>query len=101
MTTRTTADDVIKAAASIARDAAEGRLSPSDLERQAVAELTELAGTVTGPESPLWPVQVEIARGVLAAGGIGADELLEWAAVARSGASGGEATAADESPVQP
>lgn len=76
-----TPEDAIKAASSVARDIAEGRLSPDDLEHRAVAELTALAGTVTGPGDPLWPVQVEIARGVLAAGGIDADELREWAAV--------------------
>lgn len=76
-----TPEDAIKAASSVARDIADGTLHTSHLERQAVAELSALAGTVTGPGDPLWPVQVEIARGVLAAGGIDADELREWAAV--------------------
>ena len=76
-------DDVIKAAASVARDAAEGRLSPAALQRQAVAECRELFGTVTGPDSEMWEVQVEVARAVLAQKGIPADELTEWLAVAR------------------
>ncbi len=76
-------DDVIKAAASVARDAAEGRLSPAALQEQAVAECRELLGTVTGPDDPLWPLQVEVCRAVLAACGIAADELSAWLAVAR------------------
>jgi hypothetical protein len=82
--TITTRDDAIKAAASIARDVAEGKLALSYLERQAVAELTELFGEVVGPGSPVWELQVSTARGVLAAGGIPADELAEWLAVQRA-----------------
>lgn len=77
------ADDVIKAAASVARDAAEGRLSPAALEEQAVAECRELFGTVTGPGDALWELQVEVARDMLAQTGIPADELSEWLAIAR------------------
>jgi hypothetical protein len=83
MTSYTTPDDVIKAAASIAREAAEGRVSPADMEALAVRELTELFAEVV-PGSPVWPLQVSVARGVLAAGGIPADELAEWAAVQRA-----------------
>lgn len=82
MTTMTT-EDAIKAAASVARDIADGKLSPAQLEHHAVTELRELAGGVVGPDDSIWPLQVEIARGVLAAGGIPADELAEWLAVAR------------------
>jgi hypothetical protein len=79
----TTTDDVIKAAASVARDTAEGRLSPLDLQEQAVAECRALFGTVAGPGDPLWELQVEVCRAVLAQKGIPADELTEWLAVAR------------------
>ncbi|MDV3291904.1 flagellar hook-length control protein [Mycobacterium avium] len=82
MTTITT-EDAIKAAASVARDVADGKLSPSDLEAQAAAELTQLVGTVAGPDDPIWPLQLDIARQVLALGGVPADELAEWLAVAR------------------
>lgn len=75
--------DVITAAMSVARDAAEGKLDPADLEAAAVQECRTLLGTVTGPDDPLWPLQVEVCRAVLAAGGIPADELSEWSAVAR------------------
>lgn len=76
-------DDVIRAAASVARDAAEGRLSPAALQEQAVVECRELFCTVTGPGDALWELQVEVARDVLAQKGIPAEELIEWLAVAR------------------
>ena len=79
-----TPDDVIKAAASVARDAAQGRLDPTDLEAAAVQEYRTLLGSVTGPDdSPLWALQVEVCRAVLAAGGIPPEELSEHLAVAR------------------
>lgn len=81
--TTMTPEDAIRAASSVARDVADGKLSPTDLERQAVAELRELVGTVIGPDDPAWPLQCDIARGVLAVGGIPATELAEWLAVER------------------
>jgi hypothetical protein len=66
--------------------------SGTHLEATAVAELRELFGTVTGPDDPLWMLQVDVCRAVLAAGGIPADELTEWLAVARQR----EATAKDD-----
>ncbi|MCH9730623.1 MAG: flagellar hook-length control protein, partial [Actinomycetia bacterium] len=60
----TTTQDVIASAMSVARDAAEGRLDPANLEAAAVEECRALVGTVTGPDNPLWGLQVEIARGV-------------------------------------
>ncbi len=77
------AEDIVKGAASVARDAAEGRLSPANLEAQLEAELRAVVGTVVGEEDPLFALQVDIARGVLAVGGVPADELAEWLAVAR------------------
>ena len=76
-------DDVIRAAASVARDAAECRLSPAALQEQAVAECRELFGPVAGPGDALWELQVKVARDVLAQKGISANELTEWLAVAR------------------
>ncbi len=76
--------DAINAAMSVADDVAQGRLDPSALEAEMVAEVTALVGQVSGPDDPLWPVQLDVARGVLAAGGIPADELSEWLAVARN-----------------
>lgn len=79
----TTVDDVIKSAASVARDAAEGRLVPSSLDEAVADECRALFGTVAGPGDPLWPLHVDVARQVLALGGVPADELTEWTAVAR------------------
>jgi hypothetical protein len=82
-TTATTKRDVISAAMGLAEDVADGKLNPAALEAQAVAELRALVGTVAGPDDPLWPIQHDIARQVIALDGIPADELAEWLAVAR------------------
>ena len=81
--TYTNKRDAIEAAMSIADEVAQGRLAPADMEALAVRELTELFAEVV-PGSPVWPLQVAVARGVLAAGGIPADELAEWTAVQRA-----------------
>ncbi|OBG10935.1 hypothetical protein A5768_00675 [Mycolicibacterium fortuitum] len=73
----------MKAAASIARDAAEGRLDPAQLDVQLAAACKELMGTVVGPDDPLFALQLHIARQMIAAGGIPTDELSEWAVVQR------------------
>jgi hypothetical protein len=78
-----TPEDAIKAASSVARDAAEGRLSPAALEQHAVTECRGLFGTVAGPDDPLWSLHLDVARQVLALDGVPADELAEWLAVAR------------------
>ncbi|UXA10756.1 flagellar hook-length control protein [Mycobacterium sp. SMC-8] len=77
----TTTEDVIKSAAAVARDAAEGRLSSADLDQAVADECRALFGVVAGPDDPLWPLHVDIARQVLAAGGLTAAEVAEWAAV--------------------
>ena len=78
-----TAEAIVKAAMSVARDAAEGRLDPANVERTAAAEASALFGTVVGPGDPLWPTQVDVARRVLALGGVPDDELREWVAVSQ------------------
>jgi hypothetical protein len=80
----TTTEDVIRAAASVGRDAAEGRLVPSVLDAAVADECRELFGTVVGPSDPLWSVHLDVARQVLALGGLSADEFSEWLAVART-----------------
>lgn len=90
-------DDVVKAAMSVARDAAEGRLDPAGLETAAAAECRALFGTVAGPDDPLWDLHRDVARQVLALDGIPADELAEWVAVARQRA-GEPVSPADASP---
>lgn len=99
-----TAADVVTAAMNIAKDTAEGRLDPAELQQQAVAELRALVVTVAGPDDPVWPVQLDVCRAVLVHGGIPADELDEWAAVARHREGGGEpaviALTAPETPTE-
>ena len=69
-------------AAKIAHQLASGRLDAADLERQTAEESRKLFGTVVGPGDPLWDLQVEVARRVLALSGLPASELGEWTAVA-------------------
>jgi hypothetical protein len=80
----TTKRGTIDAALSVAEDVQAGRLDAADLEGEVEAACRDLFGTVAGPDDPLFQLQVEVSRGVLAAGGIPADELLEWVAVARN-----------------
>lgn len=77
--------EAIKAAMSVAADLSTGSLTEADLADVAVAECRALVGEVVGPDDPLWPLQVEIARAVLARGGVPENELTEWLAVARRG----------------
>ncbi|WP_234797074.1 flagellar hook-length control protein [Mycobacteroides chelonae] len=77
------AQDAIKAAMTVAKDVAEGRLDPAALDAAAEAECRQLFGFVTGPGDPLWELHVEVARQVLALDGIPVDELAEWLAVTR------------------
>ena len=81
--TTMTPEDAIKAAASVARDVADGKLSPADLEAQAVAECRELFGTVIGEGDALWTLHADVARQAVSLGALSADELSEWAAVMR------------------
>jgi hypothetical protein len=76
--------DVIDAAMSVAEDVAESRLDPMQLNQAIADECRELFGTVVGDGDPLWPLHIDVARQVLAVGGLSADELSEWLAVARS-----------------
>lgn len=81
--TISTPEGVVKAAMSVATEAAEGRLHPNELERQAVAELSALMLIEPEPGSDLEALQADSARRVLARGGIPADEVAEWLAVQR------------------
>ena len=94
-----TPQDAIAAALSVAEDVANGTLDPTALEHQLTEELRQLVGTVVGPGDPLFELQCEVARGVLAAGGIPHPELSEWTAVMRRRA--GEAAAPSNDPPTP
>lgn len=82
-----TKKDAIAAAMSIAEDVSAGTLAPGDLEAQLVKECRALFGTVAGEGDPLLRVQIDVARAVLAAGLIPADELSQWLAAAKHRAS--------------
>ncbi|MGJ6122702.1 flagellar hook-length control protein [Mycolicibacterium sp. Y3] len=79
----TTSQDAITAAMSLAEDIAAGKVDPAQLERQAVAELSQLMLIEPEPGSDLAQLQAESARRVLARGDLPAAEVAEWAAVAR------------------
>lgn len=80
----TAGQTAIKAAMSVAKDVAEGRIAPAQLADVALTECRSLFGAVVGPADPLWTLQAEVARQVLAAGGVPANELQEWLAVQRA-----------------
>jgi hypothetical protein len=85
----------VTAALAIAEDVTAGRLDVAALDQAALAECRELFGRVDGPEDPLWPLHVDVARQVLAVGGgVGVDELAEWVAVYRAQAAEAELVAA-------
>ena len=73
----------INAAMDVAKQIADGTLAPAQLDAAAVAECRQLVGQVIGPDDAVWPLQLEVARGVLAAGGVPADEMAEWLSVQR------------------
>lgn len=79
----TDVQSTIKAAMAVAKDVAEGRLLPAQVDAAALEACRGIVGVVVGPNDPLWPLQTEIARQVIAAGGIHANELSEWLAVQR------------------
>ena len=62
-------------------------LKHGSAERQ--SRTAALFGVVAGPTDALWSLHVDIARQVLAKGGVSADELSEWLAVARQRVEGG------------
>lgn len=72
------------AALSVADEVAKGVITPAHLEQTAADECQVLFGQVIGPDDPLWPVQVHVAKQVLSLGGVPADELAEWLAVTRA-----------------
>jgi hypothetical protein len=75
--------DAVSAALDLAEDIGSGKANPAELDRELVDTCRSLLGTVAGPDDPLWPLHVDVARQVLAAGGVPVDELQEWAAVLR------------------
>ena len=77
----TSAQAVVRAAMGLARDAAEGQLDAGALDADLIAQCCALVGLVVGPSDPLWSLQLDVCRQVLAAGGLPLTELAEWCAV--------------------
>ncbi|WHU48668.1 flagellar hook-length control protein [Gordonia sp. L191] len=92
---------VITAAMDLAADVAENRLDPAELTAQLNAEARTLFGAVVGPHDPLWPLQLDVTRQMLAAGGVPADELSEWLAVARRREAVSSETGSETQPPEP
>lgn len=74
---------VIKSAIGLAEDMAAGKVQPEDLHPKAVAMARDVVGLVIGPQDPMWGLQCDIARQVIAIGGIPVNELGEWTEVLR------------------
>lgn len=84
----------VTAAMSVAQDIAEGKVDTGQLDAAVAAECRTLFARVEGPGDPLWELQVDVARQVLAVGGgVSSVELAEWTAVYRQ-AEGSEAAPA-------
>lgn len=73
----------ILAAVTLAEDIDAGKVGPDQLDAELVGVCRSLFGTVGGPEDALWELHIDVTRQTLAAGGLTADELSEWAAVIR------------------
>lgn len=80
MSERMTKRDAVAAAMAVAEDVTSGKLDPAQLEAEVITTCRELFGDVRGPDDPLFTLQCQVARAVLAAHGIPASELREWAA---------------------
>ncbi len=97
----TTTEDIIKASMSLARDAAEGRVSAPALDTELLAACRSLVGTVVGEADPLFDLQRDIARQVLACGGLSLDELREWETVLDQRSNGPESLSEAVEPPEP
>ena len=80
--------DAITAALDLAEDLGSRKVDPTELDRELVDICRQLFGTVAGSDDPLWSLHLDVARQVLAAGGLSLDEVAEWEAVLRRRAQG-------------
>jgi len=71
----------IKAVMDVGRAVAARAIDATDLEAAATAECRRLFARVAGPGDALWELHVDVARQVIAAGGVPVGELREWVAV--------------------
>lgn len=94
----TTQQAAVMGAMSVAKDIAEGKLTYADLGAVAAVEARKVLGDVIGPGDVLWSLHGDVGRQWLALGagrdgGITADELSEWVAVAREREAGAASSA--------
>lgn len=79
----TTKRDATLAALAVTEDIDAGRIDPAALDVELIGQCRELFGVVAGPGDALWPLQLDIARQVIARGGVSVGELSEWQTVLR------------------
>jgi len=84
--------DVVESAYAVIGELTDGSLSGAAVEQRAVEVCRRTFGAVGGPDDPLWPVQIDVARQVLGHCGILADELAQWLSAARGHENPGGAT---------
>lgn len=84
--------DVVESAYAVLGGITDGSLSGAAVEQRAVEVCRRTFGAVGGPDDPLWPVQIDVARQVLGHCGIPAAELAQWLSAARSRENPGSAT---------
>jgi hypothetical protein len=75
--------DVVTVAMDLANEVTTGTLKPAELDAELVDTCRSLFGVVAGPDDPLFELQRDVTRQMLAAGGLSADEVAEWLAVLR------------------
>lgn len=73
--------NAVSAALTLAEDVTSGKVDPSELDVELVDRCRELFGIVVGPDDPLFELQRDVARQVLATGGLSVAEMQEWEAV--------------------
>lgn len=82
--------DAVRSAYRVLGEIDAGTLTGADVANRAIEVCKSTVGVVgSGPADPLWPLHADIARQFLAAGGLSAAELVEWAAVQKRRESGG------------
>ncbi|MCB0924954.1 MAG: flagellar hook-length control protein [Mycobacterium sp.] len=101
MSIATTRKAAALAALDLAQEIHDGKVSVANLESELTDAARALVGVVVGPDDPLWPVQIDVARQVLASGGLSADEVAEWLAVLRRRAGDAQTPAETPEPYDP
>lgn len=88
MSSATTRKAAALAALDLSQEIHDGKISVANIEAEMVDAARSLFAIVAGPNDPLFDLQRDVARQVIAAGGLTADELREWVAVLERRAGG-------------